>query len=303
MAKNVLIIGNDPDIVNRFDSAALLVKKIKSYAKKYDMNTTLAYFENITVSIDENGVVMCDKLTGKELKSFDLVFFRNWVSNGERAKAIAHYLYHNKVKFVNSEVLNYRSHSKLSQYVIMAYAGLRVPKSFFGSGKHIVEFMASEKRSFNYPIIIKDIYGRRGSHNHLAKNDNEVLKVTSANPEIKFIAQEFIPNTFDYRVLVFDKKVELVMKRARLNDDTHLNNTSQGAKASLVETSVLSPNDQESAIVAAKLFSREITGVDFVVNTDTGEHIILEVNNLPQLETGQFVDEKLESLTKVLASM
>ena len=149
VAKNVLIIGNDPEVVNRFDSAALLVKKIKDYAKEYDMDTTLAYFENITIDIDGSDISMVDQISGKELKSYDLVFFRNWVSNGERAKAIAHYLKHNNVKFVNSEVLNYRSHSKLSQYVIMAYAGLKVPKSYFGFGKHIVEYMLTKTLSLS----------------------------------------------------------------------------------------------------------------------------------------------------------
>lgn len=303
MAKNVLIIGNDPEVVNRFDSAALLVKKIKDYAKEYDMDTTLAYFENITIDIDGSDIVMTDQISGKELKTFDLVFFRNWVSNGERAKAIAHYLKHNNIKFVNSEVLNYRSHSKLSQYVIMAYAGLKVPKSYFGSGKHMVEYMNSEESKLQYPIIIKDIYGRRGSHNHLINNDTELLAITDQSPDIKFIAQEFIPNTFDYRVLVFDGIVKLVMKRARQNNDTHLNNTSQGATAEMVDVEVLPQEEQHSAVAAASLFSREITGVDFVVNSQTGEHTILEVNNLPQLETGQHVDDKLKALTEVFAKI
>ena len=56
-------------------------------------------------------------------------------------------------------------------------------------------------------------------------------------------------------------------------------------------------------MAAASLFSREITGVDFVVNSQTGEHTILEVNNLPQLETGQHVDDKLKALTEVFAKI
>jgi len=99
--------------------------------------------------------------------------------------------------------------------------------------------------------------------------------------------------------LVMGDKVRLVIHR-QSQDDSHLNNTSQGGKATLVDLSHLPQKVLDDAIKMGKMLRREVTGVDMIMHKETGEYFFLEANNMPQLGTGSFVGEKLRALDEYL---
>jgi glutathione synthase/RimK-type ligase-like ATP-grasp enzyme len=105
--------------------------------------------------------------------------------------------------------------------------------------------------------------------------------------------QEFISNDFDVRVVCFDGRPQLVIKRQRTSDGTHLNNTSQGAEATLLELSGLPESVLAEVPKICDAFGRQMAGVDYIVANDgTSRYICLEVNAVPQLTSGSFTQEK-----------
>jgi glutathione synthase/RimK-type ligase-like ATP-grasp enzyme len=156
----------------------------------------------------------------------------------------------------------------------------------------------NDKLPFSYPFIIKTIDGSMGEDNYLVTNDSELKGVVSKHKDVLFIAQEFIPDEFDYRVIVVDGDPKLVIKRARTNPDTHLNNTSQGAEGTIIPIEQMHKEVLDMAVAAAVAVRRPyFCGVDIIQNTETKEHYVLEVNKTPQMETGSNTEHKVEILT------
>jgi glutathione synthase/RimK-type ligase-like ATP-grasp enzyme len=153
------------------------------------------------------------------------------------------------------------------------------------------------------PIVLKAIDGSGGRNNYLVKSERQLWKILRGSPEVQFIAQEFIPNSNDLRVLVVDKRIELIIKRQRRDDSTHLNNTSRGANVSLIPLTDLALADQKLALKAAALMRRETAGVDLMFSNSSGKPYILEVNTSPQIASGAFVDEKLEIYSDFFGNM
>jgi glutathione synthase/RimK-type ligase-like ATP-grasp enzyme len=110
---------------------------------------------------------------------------------------------------------------------------------------------------------------------------NEALK-TISNPSMLFICQEFLPNSFDYRLVTIGGKVAVIKKRIRTSKESHLNNVFQGAKIEIVPATGL--NDIINiAEKAAKVYNTEVAGVDILVSDKTGLPYVLEINRAPDI--------------------
>ena len=134
----------------------------------------------------------------------------------------------------------------------------------------------------------------RGADNFLIESKQELIEALEQNRR-QFLVQRYVPNDGDLRVIVMNGEVVRVIKRHRV-EGSHLSNTSQGAKADIIDVSEMTPQIIDMSIKASYVCNREITGVDVMINTENGDPIILEVNNMPQLVSGAFVEEKVKAL-------
>lgn len=134
-----------------------------------------------------------------------------------------------------------------------------------------------------------------GSDNWLIKSEQDLIDAMEAVPDGSFVLQQFIPNEFDYRILVFGGKPRLAIKRSRVSDDTHVNNTSKGGEGRLIDLKDMDKLILDLAVKAAEAVGRlELGGVDIIIDSNTGKPYVLEVNKSPQIETGSNIDKKLE---------
>ncbi|RYF28882.1 MAG: hypothetical protein EOO17_03525, partial [Chloroflexi bacterium] len=133
----------------------------------------------------------------------------------------------------------------------------------------------------------------------------ELKEILNSHKGVQFVVQGFIPNDRDYRCLVFGGKVKLVLQRSRDTESkSHLNNTSQGAAGEIISLENLPAQaiaDVESAALALNRSS--FAGVDLLINSETGQHYILEVNQTPQVEIGAAVDQKMSALLDHMESV
>jgi D-alanine-D-alanine ligase-like ATP-grasp enzyme len=76
-----------------------------------------------------------------------------------------------------------------------------------------------------------------------------------------------------------------------------LNNTSKGATARLLTPDMLTEQHQTIVLAAANVMKRDVAGVDLMLDSETGEPYVLEVNASPQIGSGAYEEEKLAVYT------
>jgi len=296
--KKVLLLGSSLDLKGSKNNILDIRTGIESaVADSFTVRT--AYIEDLYFYIDDNTQLIIDTVTGLKIDESDLVICMNWYQTGEHSYyrdimfTVALYLQNKGVRFWNSEALNQRSTTKLSMMMQLALEGISIPRTTF-SLNH--DYLINHVEANSFPAIVKTIKGSRGSYNYLANDEVEFNKIL--NKKHPFMIQEFIPNDHDLRVVCFGSRAKLVIKRSRVSDDTHLNNTSQGAKAELVDLNKINDKIKELVYNICTVTNREIAGVDLLFSNDGTERIVcLEVNAIPQLTSGSYVPEKYEALT------
>ncbi len=265
-----------------------------------------ADFENLIFCFDGTKLSVTDSASGVDVADHDAIMLIGWFKSkmlDDTARAVAHYAHSKGVPFVNSEAYHGRSFTKLSQCVIAALNGVNVTPFLFAIDKQVLlRAVASSRPTF--PRILKAVAASRGQDNYLVHSYDEIaaLLAEASDPPKNFILQEFVPNEGDFRLIVMGGTVRLAIHR-KAPLDSHLNNTSQGGVARLVEPAELPEKVIADSILLAKLLRREVTGVDMIQHRDTGQYYFLEANNMPQLSTGSFVPEKMKIVAGYLAEL
>lgn len=276
------------------------VERYKRYALKHQQ-ITVRRMDSFFVSWDGGKLDIVDPRGKVRIEDFNVVHFAGWQPASDMAYVFANLLQKRGVPFTGKTVLDLYPGSKVGEMTRLTLQGISYPKSFYACDNTKLVALwdwAHQHAGLEFPVVVKASTGSQGNDNYLARSHEE-LESLPLNPAYRYIMQECIPNDSDYRVLVMGEKVEVVIRRSRINDDTHLNNTSQGANADLIELSSLPPQLAETASAAAKALGREdVAGVDILINKDTGDLYVLEVNKTPHMSIGaaNVIEHKLRAL-------
>jgi len=292
--KKLLILASKRGFNSHLHS---LTKEVNNVAGNIFIAEEEAY-TNLRYSIINGRARIFSRTNKSDLKNYNVVFFRKWQRTPEQATACALYLKKFNVRFIDTELSRFRSYSKLTEYFKLWSEKLPVPNTFFGNHNAIRQFL--KEGNFTFPVILKDTFSNKGKYNFLAHSYEEVSALLTENKNKRFIVQEFIPNTFDYRILVLGYKARIVIKRERTDPESHLNNTTLGGKATLIDVKDVDESIINDAQKAAKSYRREVAGVDIVLDSEKDTHYILEVNNAPQISTGAFAEEKMKEFASYL---
>ncbi len=295
--KTVIFLGSK-DFGDK-NNAGLLADKIRAMIG-VDYSVRHYYFEDLLfhISADSRTIHTVD---GYELKKADLIIAFNWYPAGKRslrdiALTVGLYAQENGVQLWNSETLQQRSTTKLSAMWLLAAAGVAVPETFFSLNHDVLAAACAFA-----PAIVKDIATSRGRNNYLARTNDELVELLAQHAHNRFMVQAFIPNDYDVRLICLGGKPHLALKRQRTSTDTHLNNTSQGAEASLLLLESLPTDVLAEAEKVCTLMGREMAGIDYVIANDgSGRYICLEVNAIPQLTSGSYVDQKMQAFSDAI---
>src|SRR6185312_14854633 len=181
--------------------------------------------DKLDFMIKAGEVTIYDRFNNKDLREYDVVHFRNVTLYPDYARAIAIYVQHYGNKIFEASDTGHPEYGKLSQMVLFALNGLPVPETW--ATWNVLDVASLYLRSSGaFPFILKANDGIKGHDNYLVQTQQELDKIVAANPELQFIAQTFIPNDKDYRVLWFNAEA-LVFSRSATGG-SHLNNTSRG---------------------------------------------------------------------------
>lgn len=253
---------------------------------------------NLVFDISNKGCSVIDASSGIDIDGYDFVVIRNVGKTSELGIALAHYLAMKHIPFTDS-YLETHGAGKLACAMLRRRHDLPTPRTVFAKSNHLAAYI-SGCNAFSFPFVLKADNGKKGRDNYLIKTIQELDARLAAQPDVAFIAQEFIDNDGDYRALVMDGKIALVIKRMAASSDTHLNNTSQGGSAELKKVDVFSKQIQSEILLAAHVEGLEVAGVDIIFNKTSGSHYFLEVNRAPQIGTGAFADEKIAAYATMI---
>ncbi len=299
--KHILIIGSlsseSSEAKAQFDMQTFVGQAVE--AGGTEVTASACFLDEVGYVIEGQSVAVLDMKNGRDLKDYDLVFFRGKLAASINiASTVAQYLDIHKVPHVNTAYSKRRAIGKISQMFQLHALNLPVPKTVSASAKYLPELIAQH---LTYPMIVKDVQGAHGNNNFLVRSAESLGKILLDHPHLTFMAQEFIENDGDYRVLLVGNEVTIIHRKGE--DGSHLNNTSVGGKATLIEA-----NDLPAEIIAqsrkfAEFCGYEIAGVDVIVDSVTGKHYFLEINSQPQLASGAFVAHKAEMLANYFATL
>jgi glutathione synthase/RimK-type ligase-like ATP-grasp enzyme len=266
-----------------------------------DIDVQMGTLRDFTYEIDAEGDRIFDRERGFSIGDFDLVIFRFIRREYARAATCASYLQQRSIPYIDSQVQPW-SWSKYSAEVHRGSSGLNIIPSVFSTNAILAEMLEADELPFGYPIIIKDVNGRKGRLNFIVNTKHEAVQLLTEYVDTEFIVQQFIENEGDYRLLVMGGEIKLAIYRTAVSG-SHLNNTSQGASSAVVDVATLPGEIVADALTAARLEKLEVAGVDVMLDKQTGKHYVIEVNSSPQLATGAVPELKLDAYATYLRSL
>ncbi len=247
--------------------------------------------------VKDNQVEVVNVTNGRSLRDYDLVIIRgSVVLIADLAASIDMYCAHHSIPCWNNYD-KYLTRSKLAQTIRFAYLGAPVPDTVFCYDQDEMRDLAEEHLGF--PLIAKDWFGTKGNDNYLIKSAEEFVDVTRdvAQRNIQLIAQQYVENDGDVRVLIINKQYLLIGRSAV--DGSHLNNTSQGAEATLLTADDVGEQVLTWSQQIADAFDCTLAGVDVLFDRQHKPYF-LEVNTQPQIVTGAYIDEKKDLLREAI---
>lgn len=234
-----------------------------------------------------------------DLRDFDLVIIRHIGDSAIEAHMISVYCEHFGINYTDTYLNRLLIDNKISTMFHLWCHGIKTwPKTFYGN-------TAELKKRFSElgnRVIFKDNEGSKGRLNFLINSAVEIDKILEANPDKKFILQEFIPNSSDLRILVMNGKPTLVIKRSS-NSNSHLNNTSQGGSATILPLDTIEKPLLDLAVNASIFSKLQVADVDLAKHSRTGRYYLFEINNAPQISSGSFRDEKAIAYAKMIKEL
>lgn len=217
-----------------------------------------------------------------DIKKFSSVWLSSFWDTRDLAFAVERYLSHHDIPHTHVE----ESTSKITDQVQLSLNGLNAPNTFFVDRKGIDDYVETIEEICGYPAVIKDTKGSRGMYSKLVNNREELLEEYSKLPRYKkYLFQTYIPNDYDWGVLVVNGKAVSAEKSYGVDSDFR-NNACNGAKEEFVDIKDVPKEICDIAVKASKVLGLNWSRSDIIIHKETGEPYLLEVNRFPGTTSG-----------------
>ncbi len=260
-------------------------KEIKNYLFQFNR------YKEIVIKVgfedDCNGLW----ISNTNLKEFTRIYFRNVKRDYSLACSIATFAHNNRIPFYDSYLEGIKYGDKLFQMVTMFFNGILIPKTIYLSSDIVSNKFSFLEENLHLPFVAKETDTNKGVGVYLINNNEEFESfVKTMKRKCHYIFQEYIPNDFDYRILVLGNNIPVVSSRTRVSDEWR-NNSFLGAKENTLEADKNPKDLVDIGIKASRIMKCEIAGVDIIISKKSGKLYLIEINNSPG-----FTPESLEAL-------
>jgi glutathione synthase/RimK-type ligase-like ATP-grasp enzyme len=296
MVKHIIVIGSRKSQQGESENLADYAVYFQKALIGEPVEVSHALFDDLIIDVAPDRFDITLATTGKSLADFALIIIRGRLRyDTEIAYALSSFAKERNIPSFNT-YLRHQSSSKLTQALRFREIGVPFPRTLLADRVQVADLVAAGK--LELPFIYKAAVGAHGNSNYLIRTIDQLAKL-DIEADKNFIAQPFIKNNGDYRILVCGDE-SLVIKRLAVSG-SHLNNTSQGGQAELVEA--LPNHIIADAHKIAREFGMLVAGVDVLWDETSGDYFFLETNSQPQIKTGAFVEEKNQLVGRLLRNL
>lgn len=214
---------------------------------------------------------------GVDIITYDFVWIRSNWNVRDLGYAVTKYLQAHHVPTTPSE----KTTSKVTDHVLFSLNNINAPNTVHLHVDELKKHLDIIDKVCGYPLIIKDIRGLGGMLSYLVHNSEELIKTVQSLPKHRrYIFQEYIPNDFDWGVMV--SKGEVVSgEKSYPAPGEFRNNACHGSREEFVSVSDIPSNVKQMAIDASEALGLEWSRADIIINKKTQAPYILEVNRAP----------------------
>jgi glutathione synthase/RimK-type ligase-like ATP-grasp enzyme len=241
---------------------------------------TKGSFKNLTFQIRDNIVEL--KHDNVDLKEFSNIWLSSVWQSRDLAFAVSLYLGKHSIQHSFVE----QSTSKITDQLVFALADIVVPNTFYVDKIQIEQHVEIIESICGYPLIIKDIKGSKGKDSALVANRRELIEKFGQLPtNKKYFFLKFIPNEFEWGIMVVDGKV-VSGEKSYPKDNEFRNHAVNGATEVFVDESEIPEEIKEIAIRSSNLLGLSWSRADILVDKFTNIPYLLEVNRFPGITSG-----------------
>ncbi len=219
---------------------------------------------------------------GQELDAFDAIVPRIGASVTDYGCAVVRQFEMMRVFTTAKSQAITRSRNKLRSLQVLSKAGVGLPKTVFANHPKNGDVTQLINLVGGPPVVIKLLEGTQGIGVVLAETAKAAKSTIEAFYGLKkhVLVQEFVAEAkgADLRAFVVGGRVVGAIKRQGVEGDFR-SNLHRGGNAM---TTQLSPDEEQTAINAARALGLKVAGVD-MLPSDRGP-LVLEVNSSPGLE-------------------
>lgn len=149
------------------------------------------------------------------------------------------------------------------------------PMTFPNIGFTDIDFLKDVAEKLGFPIVIKEVYGSFGAQVYLARNFDELFRITTEHQSVPLIFQELVKESFgrDIRINVVGGRICAAMLRESKNGDFRSNVTLGGGTLPYSPTNA----ECEVALAAAQKLGLDFAGIDILFGKDGP--LLCEVNS------------------------
>jgi RimK family alpha-L-glutamate ligase len=259
-----------------------LLVRLRKEGEKRGHGVHGCYTSELVIEADNKS--FSPNLRGKSMDEYDVVVMWSLGKRRWEWYAASYYLNKkNKTIIVNNKVIdpNYKLYlTPAMNYLKQMDEKLPFPRSAIILSSKSID---SVIEGFDFPVIIKSSAGRQGKGVFLVNSKDELVRKVEELEDVvpSFIIREFIPNDGDVRIFTVGYKAIGAMKRTPTKKGEFRSNISVGGKGEKFDLGKY-PQVKDVAEKISDLTKTEIAGVDIMINKETGDPYILEVNPGPQ---------------------
>ncbi len=256
------------------------VKNIEQVTSKlpFPVQLTKGKYTDLVFEFREEGVHITHR--GVDLRDFSFVWLSSSWTSRDLAYAVKLYLEWNNVHCTYVE----KGTSKITDHLLFALQGVRTPDTLFIDYKQVEKHLEQIREVCGYPLIVKDTKGSKGARSVLVDTEEDLVEALASLPKHKkYLFQRYIPNEYDWGVMVVNDKV-VSGEKSYPQMGEFRNNTCNGAQEVFVD----SPDDiptqiREMAVRSSRALKLSWSRSDVIVDKDTNIPYLMEVNRLPGL--------------------
>ncbi len=276
----------------------LLGKNLSSNGSEF----LIASFHDIEVYISNGNVKIT--ILGKPLDTWSTIFPRKVGSHAGLTYILASQAEKLNITFIDRFRGVTNDLTKLIQMYLFSLEGILIPKTYHCSSFN--ERQISNAIDFlGLPIVVKQCNTSKGKGVLLAKDRTElesaINRLKETDPRKEIILQEFIENSFEYRIFVTGTTVAVAEKKTRDSDEEFRNNVHLGAVEEFIAIETVNESILNAALAAARTTNIQVAGVDVVLDVH-GNPIVFEVNSCPGFTQDEEISDEIRHLSAYLTS-